>query len=61
MKPIERGVGVENTIINKKGRRIMSCKKRSTLRKIHLGLSIFASAATLAGIAYLIRESNKTE
>lgn len=47
--------------IDKKGRRIMSCKKRSTLRKIHFGLSIFASAATLAGIAYLIRESNKTE
>ena len=32
MKPIERGVGVENTIINKKGRRIMSCKKRSSFK-----------------------------
>lgn len=39
----------------------MSCNKKSTLRKIHFGLSILASAATLAGIAYLIRESNKTE
>ena len=47
--------------IDKKGRQIMSTSKKSTLRKIHLGLSIFASAATLAGIAYLIRKSNKTE
>lgn len=61
MKPIERGVGVENTIINKKGRQIMSTSKKSTLRKIHFGLSILASAATLAGIAYLIKESNKPE
>lgn len=39
----------------------MSTGKTSTLRKIHFGLSILASAATLAGVAYLIRESNKNE
>ncbi len=39
----------------------MSTSKKSTLRKIHFGLSILASAATLAGIAYLIKESNKPE
>ena len=47
--------------IDKKGRQIMSTSKKSTLRKIHFGLSILASATTLAGIAYLIKESNKPE